>query len=187
MNLRLVTNFILFQLGWFACVIGAASDIPWSGTFLVMAILGYHLYSANDAETELRLLALVLLIGFIWDSLLVAFGILEYSSGLFHASLAPHWIIAMWALFSSTLNVSMNWLKGHYLVAGIFGAIGGPLAYYAGLKLGAVSMPSTTVALGVLAIGWALIMPALVYLSQRFNGFEPISAVKPSNRELFDV
>lgn len=174
MNSRLLVNVILFQLGWFACVLGAASGIPWVGTLGVMIILAHHLHSANSLEKELQLLSLVLLIGFIWDSLLVAFGILDYNSGLFHTSLAPHWIIAMWALFSTTLNVSLNWLKSRYLLSAVFGALGGPSAYYAGLKLGAVSMPSETQALVALALGWSLIMPTLVLLSERFNGFQPV-------------
>lgn len=187
MNIRLVVNFILFQLGWFVCVLGAASDIPWAGTLGVVVILAHHLHSANNAEKELQLLSLVLTIGFTWDSLLVAFGILEFNSGLFHSALAPHWIIAMWALFSTTLNVSMSWLKGRYLLSAVFGAVGGPLAYYAGAKLGAVSMPSEVAALVALATGWSIIMPTLVLLSERLNGFQPVQNKSHGNRTLYDV
>ena len=140
MNTHMLVNFVLFQLGWFACVLGAAAGMPWSGSLLVLGIIGYHVYRVADAGTELHLMLLVLLIGFSWDSLLVALGFLQFSSGVFHSSLAPHWILAMWALFATTLNVSMAWLKGRYVLAGLFGLVGGPMAYYAGLKLGAVSM-----------------------------------------------
>jgi hypothetical protein len=187
MNTRLVINFLLFQLGWFACVLGAAANLPWTGSLLVIGIIGYHLYRAVDSQAELHLLLLVLLIGFTWDSLLVTLGILEFSSGVFHSTLAPHWIMAMWALFSSTLNVSMSWLKGRYLLASVFGFVGGPMAYYAGLKLGAVLMPSTLQALVVLSIGWAIIMPLLVFLSERFNGVTGNRMISDTGKEVSHV
>jgi len=175
MNIKLIINFVLFQLGWFACVLGGAWSLPWLGTLSVLAILAYHLSIANDVSNELSLIGVALLLGFVWDSIMVSSGILTYQSGMFHSGLAPHWIIAMWALFASTLNVSLSWLKDRYLIAMIFGAAGGPLAYYAGLKLGAVDMPDQTLALSALAIGWATIMPLLMWVSKRFNGFASAS------------
>jgi hypothetical protein len=29
--MRLLVNFVAFQLGWFACVLGAAQGLPWLG------------------------------------------------------------------------------------------------------------------------------------------------------------
>ena len=45
----------------------------------------------------------------------------------------------MWMNFALTLNHAMAWLKGRPVVGLILGAIGGPLAYFAGAKLGAAS------------------------------------------------
>ncbi len=181
MNARLITNFVLFQIGWFACVLGGAWNLPWVGTLSVIAILAYHFSTANEALDEASLIGFAVLLGFVWDSFLVATGTLTYQSGVFHSELAPHWIIAMWALFASTLNVSLSWLKDRYFIALLFGAAGGPLAYYAGLKLGAVDMPDQTLALMALGLGWSVIMPLLMWLSKRFNGFEASasSAKKP--------
>jgi len=77
----------------------------------------------------------------------------------------------MWPLFATTLNVSMKWMKGKYLLASLFGAIGGPLAYLAGHRLGAVEFSSTLNAMFVIGIGWAVMMPLLVNLAERFNGY----------------
>jgi hypothetical protein len=76
----------------------------------------------------------------------------------------------MWTLFATTLNVSLNWLKSRHLLAVAFGAVGGPLAYYGGMKLGAVSFPDFGIAMAALALGWAAIMPTLMWLGQRFDG-----------------
>ena len=35
----MLANFILFQIGWFACVPGGANDRPWLGAGIVLAIV----------------------------------------------------------------------------------------------------------------------------------------------------
>ncbi|MGB5202220.1 MAG: DUF2878 domain-containing protein, partial [Sedimenticolaceae bacterium] len=87
-----------------------------------------------------------------------------------HAALAPYWIVAMWMGFATTLNVSLGWLKGRYWLAALFGAVGGPLAYLAGAKLGGITLISSEAALTALALGWATIMPLLMYLAARLDG-----------------
>jgi len=76
----------------------------------------------------------------------------------------------MYALFATTLNVSLNWLHGRWLLAVVLGGVSGPLAYWAGARLGAVTMPSPELALGALAVGWAALMPAFMVLARRFDG-----------------
>ncbi|HWR87050.1 MAG TPA: DUF2878 domain-containing protein, partial [Acidiferrobacterales bacterium] len=98
-------------------------------------------------------------------------GWLAYPSGTLIAGTAPHWIVALWMLFAITLNVSLGWLKQRLFVAMLFGAIGGPLAYLGGAKLGALSFAAPTAALIALTIGWALFTPLLVMLARRFDGF----------------
>ena len=65
-----------------------------------------------------------------------------------------------------------------YLLAALFGAIGGPLAFFAGERLDAVVFPQTAPAIVVLAVGWAAMFPLLMWLSQRYDGFA--GNVKPS-------
>lgn len=166
-----LVNVLLFQLGWFSCVLAAANQMPWLGTLAVVLIIVYHLSRSEQPEQELKLVMLALFIGFCWDSLLVWAHIVNYDTGQFYQHLAPHWIIAMWALFASTLNVSLRWLKGRLLITSLFGLVGGPLSYYAGFKLGAVNFNDTVTAMLALGFGWSLIMPGLMVLSDRFDGF----------------
>ena len=166
-----VVNFVAFQLGWLACVLAGAGEWHWAGTMLVIAIVAFHLSRASVPRDEVALILSAVAVGALWDSLLVSAGLLSYEHGSFHDALAPHWIIAMWALFATTLNLSLRWLKGRWRIAVVFGAVGGPLAYYAGHRLGAVEMADPVAALAVLALGWAILMPLLSQLAQRFNGF----------------
>lgn len=167
----LLANFLAFQIGWFACVLGGANGLPWVGTGIALAIVGWHLTRAIRPMQELLLVLSAAAIGMVFDSLLVALGLLAYPSGTLIAGTAPHWIVALWMLFATTLNVSLGWLKHRLPIAVLFGAIGGPLAYWGGARLGAMTFLSPTPGLIALAIGWALFTPVLVILARRFDGF----------------
>jgi hypothetical protein len=172
---RLIANFLLFQIGWLACVLSAAWEQPLYGALCAFAIVVWHISRAHDRGGEFRLVLLVTVIGLLWDSLLVWQGLLVFSSGMLLPFLAPYWIILMWSMFATTLNVSLRWLRTRYLWAAVFGALGGPLAYYAGQRLGAVEFSSVTLSLAALAAGWALIMPAILHLSRRHDGYAVIT------------
>jgi hypothetical protein len=167
-------NFLLFQLGWFGCVLGGAAGVPWLGAMLATAIMAWHLLRTPDPCAELKLIGAAVAIGTVWDSLLVWQGWLAYPSGMVLPFAAPYWIVIMWALFATTLNVSLRWLKGRWLYAFLFGAVGGPLAYLAGQGLGAVEFVETRSALLALLVGWALFTPLLVALSRRYDGYARI-------------
>ena len=167
----LLVNFVAFQVGWFACVLGGAHQLPWLGTILVSIIIAVHVSRASRPRAEISLVLLAISIGSVWDSYLVWRGWLEYPSGTLIPDTAPHWILAMWGVFATTLNLSLRWLKGRWLIAILSGAIAGPLAYYAGARLGGVVFTEQTTALIALSLGWAVLMPLLMALSQRLDGF----------------
>ncbi|NJN45296.1 MAG: DUF2878 domain-containing protein [Candidatus Competibacteraceae bacterium] len=168
--MAIVVNFIAFQIGWLACVLGGARELPWAGTGLAAALIAVHLWRSPNPRRELILIVTVGVLGAIWDSLLVTLGWLIYPSGTLIAGTAPHWIVAMWMLFATTLNVSLRWLHGRLLLATILGAIGGPLAYFAGYRLGGVEFSQLWVGLTALGLGWAVLMPLLTVLAERFDG-----------------
>ena len=176
--MNILINAAAFQLGWFACVLGGANQLPWLGTLVAVLIVSWHLSKAQRPGLEFALLAGVGTLGALWDSLLVAAGWLVYPSGTLMANSAPHWIVAMWVLFASTLNVSLRWLRGRWMLSTALGAIAAPLAYYAGAGLGGVVIPEPLAAFAALAMGWALFMPLLIRLSTRLDGMrtEPVMA-----------
>ncbi|MEP7313882.1 MAG: DUF2878 domain-containing protein [Pseudomonadota bacterium] len=170
-RLHLLTNIAAFQLGWFACVLGGAWQHAWAGSLIALAAILLHLWMARHRIPEVKLLAFALLIGVGWESLIVSLGLMRYSSGNFLHGVAPHWILALWPLFATTLNVSLTWLRGRPWLAAVFGAVGGPLAYWSGQRLGGVQIPDLLLGLGAQCLGWAVFMPLLVWLAARYNGF----------------
>ena len=136
MNSMLV-NLTLFKAGWLASVFSAAASVPLAGTAVIAIAVAVHLLRSGQPRDELRLLALAAAIGFLWESLLVSAGIVQYGTSAVVAGIAPYWIVAMWVLFATTLNVGMRWLHKSPVIAAIAGAIGGPMAFLAGSAAGA--------------------------------------------------
>ena len=164
----LIINFALFQLAWFACVVGAAKGLPWLGVAVTLLTLGWHFFHAKQAKNELVLILAALLVGALFDQLMLSMHWVSYQAHGWSASLVPAWILALWVAFASTLNVSLAWMQERYLVSVLFGAGGGPLAYFGAENLGAVSL-SGNASYAALGIGWAIITPALLYVAGRLN------------------
>ena len=171
MSKNIIINFILFQIGWFACVVGAAKQMPWLGVIVVLAIVIWHLSQAKQPKLEVYLLILTLIIGAIYDQTMLQNNLLTYQAHGWSNSLTPVWILALWAEFATILNVSLRWMHGRWLIAILFGAIGGPLAYAGAARLGAVSLDVIPLSYVALSVGWAIITPLSLKLSERFDGF----------------
>jgi len=168
-----LVNFVLFQLGWFACVIGAGRGFPMSGTAVALLIVAVHVLRAARPVDEMKLIGVALAIGLVWDSALASSGWIRFTSGVLVDGVAPPWILALWSLFATTLNVSLGWLKGRIVLAALLGAVAGPLSYWAGARFGAIDFIALTPALCALAIGWAVMTPLLVAAAKRFDGISP--------------
>lgn len=179
-GLHAVMNFVVLEVAWFACVLGGANDHALAGTMVAGAVIGLHLFLAQQPRKEALLVAVVALVGLAWDSSLVALGLLSYPTGNFAPGFAPYWIVAMWAVFATSLNLSLAWLKGQPWLAVLVGLVGGPLSYLAGERLGGVQMADATLALGIQALGWAVMLPLLAHLATRLNGIGTISVADRS-------
>lgn len=170
-RLALPINLLLFQAGWFACVLGAAMQVPWAGALVALFAIGWHLARAKHPKAESFLVLLVVLVGMVFETLLVQMGWIRFDSGVFAPGLAPYWMGILWAMFATTLNVSLRWLRPRLGLAAVLGAIGGPLSYYAGAQMGALAFVNVELALTAVALGWAFLTPLLLVLARRLDGY----------------
>jgi len=168
--MNILINIVAFKIGWAASIFGAASGMPLLGPVVVLAVIAAHLQMASNPSRELLLIVMTGVIGASWDSVMVAAGWLTYPSGTLVDWLAPYWILAMWMLFATTLNMAFRWLRGRPFVAALLGAIFGPLSYYVGASLGAVEINEFAAAMTGLAAAWAVLLPGLLALATRFDG-----------------
>ncbi len=165
-----LANFVVFQLAWFAAVLGAARGAPAWGTAAVFAAIAWHLAVSARPMREAQLVGAVGLIGLVIESASAWLGFVAYPSGQPDPQLAPYWMVGLWALFAIAPNVTLRWLKRRpWLAAGI-GAVAGPASFVSGVQLGAAQFVAARPALVLLACTWALALPLLMRLSMRFDG-----------------
>jgi hypothetical protein len=81
------------------------------------------------------------------------------------ATICSSGMVALWANFAATLNVSLGALRARPWLAALLGGLGGPLAYWGGAGLGAMRLVEPLPALLVLAAGWAALTPLLFRLA----------------------
>ncbi|WP_395683293.1 DUF2878 domain-containing protein [Dokdonella sp.] len=163
-------NLLGYQAVWFAAVIGAARDAPWVGVGVAALFVALQLSASTERRSDLLLVLCALLVGIVLDGTLAGFGVLHYAS---HDALlpAPAWILAVWAAFAMTINHSFAFLRGRADWAVVLGAIGGPLAYLGAARgFGAVVFAAPAWhAVAMLAFGWAIALPLLALLAQRWH------------------
>ncbi len=169
--LKPLLNALGFQLGWFTCVLGASWGYPWAGPLAAALFLTVHAGLVDSPRSSLRCALLIGVIGFLVDSLLGATGVLGFRDGLGPGWICPPWLVALWMLFSTTPELSLRWLHGRWGLAAVLGAIFGPLSYYVGETLGALTLgASRLTSLLVLATVWAAALPLLLMWSGRCVG-----------------
>lgn len=166
MNWRLILNIVLFQAGWFACLL-------LSGIYpvLITAIILCAHYTIVVPKTqrfpETVLLFKALVIGFLLEVFYLYFGILVKVGGESPLSLLPPvWLLLIWVLFATTFRHGLLWLKHKPWLSALFAAVAAPISYYSGAALNtAMDLgESTGVSLLVIAISWALVFPLLMLL-----------------------
>lgn len=163
-------NLVGFQIVWFSAVGGAAYGLWWAGPLAAVLFAGLQLMLTRQRGADLRLLLSCCVLGFVIDSLWVQSGWMRFASPWPWPTLAPLWIVAMWAGFGLTVNHSLAGLKRWPLLAAVFGLVGGPLAYWAAARAwGAVEIPGGTIAYLALGIAWAVVTPLLLHLGDRWQ------------------
>ncbi len=166
-----LANAILFQLGWFACVLGGnLLAVLWTVPYLVA-----HFVYISRLRGEWLFVAGLAALGITVDSLAMAAGIFSIPGSLPF----PLWLACLWVLFGTFIPHGLSWLSGRPLLATAFGAVGGCLSYYAGVRLGLAQTDNLPLALTFWAIQWAIIIPAALAVAQRWL----IDPVQPKLRE----
>ncbi|MBC7989011.1 MAG: DUF2878 domain-containing protein [Luteimonas sp.] len=169
--MKLWTNVLGYQMVWFCAVIGAGLGLAWPGVAAATAFVAWQLAMSPQRLVEARLLVLALALGAIVDGMLAWRGWASYAAPWPSTSFSPIWILALWAAFSQTVTQSLGILQRNLMLALVFGAIGGPLAYLGASRgFGAVTLSTPDwPSLAWLAFGWGIAMVLLSQAARRWN------------------
>jgi hypothetical protein len=119
---------------------------------------------------ELMLCLAAIPLGLGVEAIHMAAGATQYADGAAVAGLPPVFMIGLWAAFATLINVSLAWLKDRLWLAAVFGALASGPSYYAGSKIGALTL-GDPVWQSVVTIGavWAVAFPALVLIARKID------------------
>ncbi len=156
-------NFAAFQLAWLVAVWGASVGLWWLGPVAVAAWVSAYSIWRKCARAEAPLWLGAGLLGAMTDSLLVWSGAMAFPESAGPGFPTTPWMVALWINFAAALRHCMGWLCGRFVLATVFGAIGGPLAYLAGSKFGALEIQS----LPAIVVAWLLVIPGLLLIEMK--------------------
>ena len=135
-----IVNFLAFQIGWFASVLGAGYGLWWVGPVVVALVIAAQAPWLRRRRATLVLLVASALLGYALDSALALMGWIRFTGEAAVGAPAALWMVMMWPNFAIMLEGALDWLRGRYALGAALGLIGGPLAYYGGAQLGGVAL-----------------------------------------------
>jgi Protein of unknown function (DUF2878) len=154
-----VISFIVLQIGWISAVLGAAWGLYWLGPVVIVVLCVLHLFYTWSWQEDLKLMLVLMVIGTMLDSAQIQLGFLKFR-GTYSDLLCPLWISALWLHFGTLRHALLKWIGHRPWLAAMAGALGGPLAYLAGERMGAVEFhPALWPTLAALALQWGLVLP----------------------------
>lgn len=166
--MKTALNVVAFQLAWWTAILSARAGLDVLAVAAVLALnAGFFLRAAGARPGFLAFACASTAFGLVVDSVLIGAGVFGAVGYRPVSWLCPFWLAAMWFNFAATFDFSMAWARTKPLAAVALGAVGGPLSYWAGERLGVVSFgDSPALPLAVLTVSWAGSMLALLRLRE---------------------
>jgi predicted DCC family thiol-disulfide oxidoreductase YuxK len=143
MNLSLL-NSLCYTAGWFWCVLFGIHGQSFVATIGAVFLILFQLYCTKIKETALYIQDVLLVIfsvplGALLEIFFIQTNLIHYANTT--KMLPPIWIVCLYPLFSLLLNHSLKIVKKNNLASFLFGFLGAPLSYVAGISLGGLTFP----------------------------------------------
>lgn len=174
-HLPTVINGVLFQIGWWICMIGHI----YIAVAYTLAFLLLHTKWLNKQQWLITVRIIVF--GWALDSFLSFTGVINLEGD---RQVLPLWLLCIWVIFATTPFLSLKFLNKHLLLASVLGLVGGGLTYLAGdrlrsdISLGDPGDPSWYGGL-VIGLVWSVFLP-LLYAYLRYVRVPPFNDVQDS-------
>jgi predicted DCC family thiol-disulfide oxidoreductase YuxK len=167
MNLSLL-NSLCYTAGWFWCVLfgihGQSMIAAVGAVFLIL----FQLYCTKIKDTALYIQDVLLVIfsvplGTLLEIFFIQTNLVHYINT---TNMPPIWIVLLYPLFSLLLNHSLKIIKKSYLASFLFGFLGAPLSYIAGISLGGLTFPYPVLKTWIMiGICWGLFLCLLAKIA----------------------
>lgn len=152
-------NFVLFQLLWPACVLGAANGTVLPGVIIIATMLLLQIVPKERNPVDIILLLTTMPFGYALDCLWLTTGVLEFKAPWPGLPLAPLWIAALWVGLALSINHSLAWLQRWPLRSSFVIAFLAPISYLFAERTGAVTIHLSVVELFfVISPSWFIVI-----------------------------
>lgn len=143
MNLSLL-NSLCYTAGWFWCVLFGIHGQSIVATIGAVFLILFQLYCTKIKDIALYIQDVLLVIfsvplGALLEIFFIQTNLIHYANTT--KMLPPIWIVLLYPLFSLLFNHSLKIIKKNYLASFLFGFLGAPLSYIAGISLGGLTFP----------------------------------------------
>ena len=161
---KILLNLAIFQVGWIVCVVGG--DL-YAIAYTAIALIIHQCY-VLETNSEWQLIAIVTVVGSLWDILMALSGMVYYANSSLLG--IPVWLICLWILFATTFMHALSWLSRYLWIAAGLATVLGPASYWFGSELSDAYLGTPILtSLVVMAVGWSTLFPAGIYLTQRYK------------------
>lgn len=159
--------FLWLYAGWFVCVYSVTYDfVEWTP---LVPLLGLALLLKTERPSRALLagaLALILA-GIAFDTVSYNMGGLRFVPEFVKPWL-PLWLVSIWLLFIPGILVLRNIFGTRYWIAGLMGAVVGPLSYHSGEAFGVLYFTHNVV-IAIYAVLWAGFMAGGIYVLNQID------------------
>ncbi len=158
---KFITNLVLYDAAWTIAVLAAARANLALGIGAMLVVVIVHALLRLYAPREVPTLLLGVLAGSAADAIWLAMGLFRFSIEPANLAISAAWFLSLWLGFSSVIAISLRWMWTRPALGLLFGALGGPLAYFIAGKLGAITFAEPAwPALAAVGAQYAIIIPA---------------------------
>jgi hypothetical protein len=151
MNQHALINAGLFQVAWFAAVLGGSL-----AACVAFALLLWHAAGRGKARADCTIAAICAALGLGLDTTWIYLAVLDFHG----AVVAPPWIVVLWAALGVSLNHSLSFLVARPWLGAMLTALAAPFSYWAGAALGGVVIANDAW-LAVIAVAWFVVFYVL--------------------------
>jgi len=168
MNLSLL-NSLCYTAGWFWCVLFGIHGQWILATIGAVFLILFQLYCTKIQDIGLYIQDLLLVVfsiplGVFLELFFIQTNLIHYAN--ITKMLPPIWIIFLYPLFSLLLNHSLKIIKKNYLASFLFGFLGAPPSYIAGISLGGLTFPYPLIPTSIMiGICWGLFLCLLTKIA----------------------
>jgi len=157
-KLKIFSVLTGYQITWLACVFGETKfSYSLLGFWVGIIFLIIYFYFNHNKQKLIKILLLISIPGYIFDTLMVYFQIYEFNTVSKFGTL-PLWMIVLWLSFSVLFDEILNFFKNYKILGITLSGILGPLTYYLGEPIGIISINDLPTFFCMMIIFWSMLM-----------------------------